>query len=42
MMHDEEEHSDEGIEITNTREDEEEKLYISPSQHKKILRSLTG
>jgi transcription elongation factor GreA len=30
-MHDEEEHFDEEIEITNVREDEEEKLYISPS-----------
>ena len=40
MMHDEEELSDEGIEITNVREDEEEKLYISPSQHKKMLEEL--
>ncbi|WP_165845073.1 transcription elongation factor GreA [Candidatus Cryosericum terrychapinii] len=40
MMHDEEEHFDEEIEITNVREDEEEKLYISPSQHKKMLEEL--
>ena len=39
-MHDEEELSDEGIEITNVREDEEEKLYISPSQHRKMLQEL--
>ena len=40
MIHDEEEHSDEGIEMTNVREDEEEKLYISPSQHRKMLEEL--
>jgi transcription elongation factor GreA len=40
MTHDEEERFDEGIEITNAREDEEEKLYISPSQHKKMLEEL--
>ena len=40
MMHDEEEHFDEEIEITNVREDDEEKLYISPSQHKKMLEEL--
>src|SRR5450830_1323471 len=40
MMHDEEEHFDEEIEITNVREDDEEKLYISPSQYKKMLEEL--
>jgi transcription elongation factor GreA len=40
MTHDEEERFDEDIEITNAREDEEEKLYISPSQHKKMLQEL--
>ena len=40
MMHDEEERFDEEIEITNVREDEEEKLYISPSQHRKMLEEL--
>src|SRR5450756_3096741 len=40
MMHDEEEHFDEEIEITNVREDDEEKLYISPSQHKKMLEEI--
>ncbi len=28
------------IEITNTQEDEEEKLYVSPSQHKKMVEEL--
>jgi transcription elongation factor GreA len=37
MVHDEEERFSDDIEITNAREDVEEKLYISPSQHKKML-----
>jgi transcription elongation factor GreA len=41
MKNDEEEHFDEDIEITNSREeDEQEKLYISPSQHRKMLEEL--
>ena len=42
MMHDEEEHFDEEIEITNVREDDEEKLYISPLSTKRCWRSSTG
>lgn len=40
MTHDEEERFDEEIEITNAREDEEEKLYISPSQKRKMQEEL--
>jgi len=41
MMHDEEEIvDDDEIEITNARDDEQEKLYISPSQREKMLKEL--
>lgn len=40
MTHEEGQFGEEEIEITNAREDEEEKLYISPSQHKKMVEEL--
>lgn len=40
MIHDEEELLDDQIEIINSREDEQEKLYVSPSQREKMLKEL--
>lgn len=40
MMHEDEERLSDDIEITNAREDEQDKLYISPSQREKMLKEL--